>query len=476
MKRLLFGTDGWRAERGAGFDARAIARVAEGVARVWRDADPGDARPVLVGGDTRSGSAEGVRQVAAVLAGAGLPVLRVEGPVTTPNMSHAVVHQGARGALVVTASHNPAGWNGLKIKQDFGGSAEPTLTAQVEAAIPDEPSIRPADPDAIPVLDPRPAYRDALAGLVDLERVRRFIGRAEAPLRVAFDAMHGASAGYLEHFLGRDGLLALRSEPDPTFGGVHPEPIAQHLGPLRQVLGTWSAPAIGLACDGDGDRIGAVAEGGAFVNAHLLMALLTRHLLEVRGWQGDIVKTLSTSVMIDRLARHYDRPLHVVPIGFKHVAAEMLSRHVMLGGEESGGIGFPRHLPERDGLLCALLVLEACACAGTGLAGLLDSLRTLAGAHAYDRIDLPLPDPVRVRRAIEDLRVEPPAVLAGKAVVRWGSEDGLKAMLEDGSWLLLRLSGTEPLLRLYAEASSEPEVADLLAEGRRLSCADPGEA
>ncbi|MBM3260537.1 MAG: phosphoglucomutase/phosphomannomutase family protein [Candidatus Sericytochromatia bacterium] len=476
MSRIAFGTDGWRAERGAGFDASNLARVAVAVARVWRDEAPADDRPVLVGGDTRTGSAEGVRLVAGVLAGAGFTVMRVEGPVTTPNMSHAVVHGGARGALVVTASHNSASWNGLKIKQDFGGSAEPSFTARVEEAVAEAPTVRPVDPDGVPVLDPRPAYLEALAGLVDLERIRQALVRPEEPLRVAFDAMHGASAGYLERLLGPSSLVSLRAAPDPAFGGVHPEPIAQHLGPLRAVLEAWVEPGIGLACDGDGDRIGAVAEGGAFVNAHLIMALLTRHLLEVRRWSGDIVKTLSTSVIIDRLARQYGRSLHVVPIGFKYVAAEMRARHVMLGGEESGGIGFSCHLPERDGILSALLLLEACAYAGTGMRGLIASLREVAGAHAYDRVDLPLMDPPLVRAAIEGLHRQPPATLIGRPVASWGAEDGLKATLEDGSWLLLRLSGTEPLLRLYAEAASDADVALLLAEGRRLSGAASGEA
>ncbi|MEB3298533.1 MAG: phosphoglucomutase/phosphomannomutase family protein [Candidatus Sericytochromatia bacterium] len=469
MTQLVFGTDGWRARRGTDFTSESLARVTEGVVAAWREEDPTDERPVLVGGDTREGSAEGVGLVAGILCAAGFKVQRVEGPVTTPNMSHAVVRRGARGALVLTASHNPSSWNGLKIKRDFGGSAEPEFTRRVEACIPDRPRISPVAALEVPVIDPRPDYLEALGHLVDLQAIRAAMVRPERPLRVVFDAMHGASAGYLPRLLAGPGFSEIRSSADPAFGGVHPEPIPPHLLPLQQVLAAGLEPAVGLACDGDGDRIGAVAEGGRFVNPHVILALLARHLAEVRKWPGAIVKTLSTSTMIDRLAGRHGRDLSVVPIGFKYVAAEMRAREVLIGGEESGGIGFPRHLPERDGLLSALLLLEACVHHGSGLGSLVDDLMDEFGPHAYDRRDVSLEAPGQVLGALAALGASPPGAVAGLEVVAVTQVDGLKFDLEGGAWLLLRPSGTEPLLRLYAEARDPSAVVDLLAEGARLA-------
>jgi phosphomannomutase len=454
---IRFGTDGWRGVAGEDFTEARAAVVLQAAAEVWRE-EPGAAgRPLVVGYDTRRDSRAVAELAAEILAANGWPVLLADRPVPTPLVSFTVVDRRAAGGVVVTASHNPARFNGIKLKAAFGGSAAPEFTARVETALGRTPPRRPdaAARARIERADLRPPYLACLRGRVDA-------GRTPArPLRVVADALHGASDGLLREVVpaGWAEVRILHGEPDPTFGGLHPEPIPPHVDPLVAEVRQTGAD-LGLALDGDGDRLGVVAGDGRFVTPHETMALLTRHLADTRRAGGEVVKGFAVGVQVDRVCARRGLPLHVTPIGFKHVAALMRSRDILIGGEESGGFGFRDHLPERDGLLSALLVLEAVVAAGTSLTALLRSLEAEAGPAAYRRRDVAL-HPDLGRRLVAQLAAEPPAELGGRRVTRVETLDGRKYWLDDGAWVLVRPSGTEPVLRVYIEAATAAEVDQL---------------
>ncbi len=481
---IRFGTDGWRGVIAEEFTFERVRWVAAALAdeieaRCAVAADGGTGRgaepAVVVGFDRRFLSAEFARAVAEVMAGAGIRVLLAAGDVPTPAVSVAVRDRGAVAGVVITASHNPSRWNGFKIKESFGGSALPETTARIERAVqrradaakrlPRMPFEEATRRGRVEVVDLRSPYLDVLRKSVDLPAI------GKARLQVVVDPIHGAGAGVLLPLLLEAGLDAreIRGDPNPTFGGVNPEPIDENLAELRRAVKArpGDLPAIGLALDGDADRIGAVDEEGETFDAHRVFACVLRHLLRGRGLKGTVVQTISSTVMVRRLARAAGCERIETPIGFKHIAEKMLAGGVLIGGEESGGLGFRFHLPDRDGSLSALLLLEACAHADLPPRKLLEAIFEEVGEWHYARVDLHL-DPAHAAETVEKVRRLAPATVAGRGVAERSDRDGVKLTLEGDSWLLLRPSGTEPVLRIYAEAESPEQVRVLLAAGREM--------
>jgi phosphomannomutase len=459
---IRFGTDGWRGVIDEDFTEASAARVVQAAAEVWA-AEADRTRPIVVGYDTRRNSRAVADLAADILAANGWRVLLADRPVPTPVVSFSVVREGAAGGLVVTASHNPARFNGIKLKAPFGGSVPPEFTAKVEAAIGATPPPSGAGGGGrVTRVDPVPAYLERIRTRVLADR------RPARPLRIVADALHGATGGLMRALVppAWGEVRVLHAEPDPSFGGLHPEPIPPHLDQLAAEV-RRSGADIGVAMDGDGDRLGVVGPDGRWITPHEVLALLTRHLVRVRGWRGEVVKGFAVGVQVDRICERYGLPLHVTPIGFKHIAPLMQTRDILIGGEESGGIGFRDHLPERDGLLSALLVLEAVVASDASLDDLVRSLEAEAGAAVYRRRDYTL-QPDLGRRLVARLDAAPPARLGRRRVARIETLDGRKYWLEDGSWVLVRVSGTEPLLRIYIEAPTEAEVDELHRDAEAL--------
>jgi phosphomannomutase len=457
---IVFGTDGWRGQIARDLTFASVLRVVD-AAGAWNvsfeNTEPGDPWTVALVHDTRFLSPELAAESAARLASQGFRVLLTDRPVPTPCASWHVQSRGLRLGLAITASHNPALWNGVKVKSWFGGSARPS-TVDAVARCADRPLPARAG-GAVERVDLRRAYGAAIAAAVDLDAVRR------AGLQVLFDAMHGAAGTLLEEIVGAGHptrVTTLRGARDPLFGGVNPEPIPEHLGASRDELKRARYDVV-LASDGDGDRLGVLDAGGAFVTPHRILALLAESLTERGRISGGIAKTFSTSLLLDRVAARLGVPLTVTPIGFKYIAEKMMSGEVAIGGEESGGLGVSFYLPERDGVLSALLVLEAIAHSGGSFDTLLRKQDATYGAFAYGRRDLHLPMPV-LKEFVAGLKADPPSSRAGQAVTGVEDLDGVKLILGNKGWLLHRLSGTEPIIRIYAEHEDEAVVERLLAE------------
>jgi phosphomannomutase len=461
---IRFGTDGWRGVIADDFTEANAAAVVQAVATAWADEAGGRARPLVVGYDTRFNSRPIAHLAADILAANGWRVLLADRPVPTPVVSYTVTVHGAAGGLVVTASHNPARFNGIKLKGPFGGSATPEFTAQVEAALGrTAPRRLPgAGGGRVDTVDLLPGYLDRLRSRIAADR------RPARPLRIVGDALHGAADGLLAALVPAawGDVRILHGAPDPLFGGFHPEPIPPHLDQLAGEVRASGAD-LGLALDGDGDRLGAVTGGGRYVTPHEVLSLLVRHLVRVRGWRGEVAKGFAMGVQVDRVCARLGLALHVTPIGFKHIAGLMRTRDILIGGEESGGMGFRDHLPERDGLLSALLVLEAVVASGGSLDALLRDLEGEAGALAYRRRDYTL-SPDRGRALVAALDAAPPERIGARPVTRRETLDGRKYWLGDGAWVLIRPSGTEPVLRVYVEAETPADVDQLHAAAQAL--------
>ncbi len=456
----VFGTDGWRGRIARDLTFDSVARVVDAMASWTIDsanADPGDPWTLPVVHDTRFLSPELAAESAERLARKGFRVLLTDRPVPTPCASYHVAAAGLRGGISITASHNPAEWNGVKYKSWFGGSAPPATYEAIAASV-DRP-LHDAPGGRVERLDLATPYASRLAALVDLDAIRR------AGLRVLFDAMHGAAGTLLEEIVGcghATTVETLRGRRDPTFGGVNPEPIGEHLGASRERLARERFDLV-VASDGDGDRLGVLAPDGTFVTPHRILALLAESLTARGRIRGGIAKTFSTSLLLDRLAARLGVPLVVTPIGFKYIAEKMMSGEVGIGGEESGGLGVAFYLPERDGVLSALLVLEAVALSGRSFEQLLAGQDATYGAFAYGRRDLHLPM-ARLRSFVDGLRSAPPSSRAGQVVTSVETLDGVKLLFGGRGWLLHRLSGTEPIIRIYAEHEDPALVTRLLDE------------
>jgi alpha-D-glucose phosphate-specific phosphoglucomutase len=475
---IHFGTDGWRAVISDEFTFANVRKVAQAIAdKTLADFTPQSltAASLVVGFDTRFLSDRYAQTVAEVLAGNGIHVWLTGGDTPTPMVSYAVVEKGLQGGVMITASHNPPRYNGIKLKAAYGGSASPADAKEIERRIRENdaagklarnlPLDVAIEQGLITRFDPLPAYRTHLHRLVDFDCIRN------ASLSVAVDAMYGAGRVYLRDLLREAGcqVTELRGSLNPGFGGAHPEPITRHLLPLIDEMNTGRY-ALGLATDGDADRIGAVDPDGHFVDPHSIMALLLEHLVHERGLRGSVVKTVSTTQMLNRLADHYGLTVHETPVGFNHISDLMLSDNVLLGGEESGGISIQGHIPEGDGLLMGLLLVEMVAKRGKTLSTLLTELmdQPYVGHFRYGRDDQTV-TAFDKATLVAGLMADLPTQLAGVSVHHSSDRDGVKYIMDDNSWLLIRPSGTEPVLRVYAEASNEQQVQALLAEGGKLA-------
>jgi len=450
MTSLRFGTDGWRGVIAEDFTFANARIVAHTIARyVVRGEDA--RKGVIVGYDHRYASDWVAAEVANVISATGTPVWLADKPCPTPAVSLLVRQRGAAGGVVVTASHNPYRWNGLKYKASYGSSALPSIVAQIEDELEGvlKHGVPPLPPrkKLIDTIEPRAPYLDTIEKLVDWKCLR------EAKLKFIADPMHGAAAGLLRELFTRNGIACdeIRGTRDPRFGGVHPEPIEPHIDALRQAVRAGNYDA-GLAADGDGDRIGAIDRDGSFVNPHQIFSLLVWHLAGTRNLPGDIAKTFSVTKLIDKLAVKFSRKLHEVPIGFKYICELMLEQNILIGGEESGGIGTNLYIPERDATVSALFLAELMAWHGKSLGELLAALYAEFGEYHYGRVDLEV-TPAQKKRAIAYFSNAKLTRFLDWRIVRRENMDGVKVYLGNIGWLLVRASGTENVLRVYSETT-----------------------
>ncbi|MFP3898039.1 MAG: phosphoglucomutase/phosphomannomutase family protein [Dehalococcoidia bacterium] len=476
---IKFGTDGWRGIIAEDFTFDNVRICAQAVAEYLKQSGP-DKQSAVIGYDTRFASEEFAAAAAEVLAGNGIRVHLCLNPAPTPVVSFTVLATKSAGGIVITASHNPGSWNGFKYKSPDGASAPGETISQIEANIASLTRARPAGRNApaggvkrlalpralkkglIDYLNPAPAYFSHLGRFVDLEHLCR------QKLNVIVDSMYGAGSGYFRTILegGSMKISEINGERNPSFPGIQPEPIAKNLSTLSRLVVEQKAD-VGLATDGDADRIGIVDEAGRFLTQHQVFALLCLYLLEVRGQRGALVRTLTSTMMLPRLGELFDVPVYETAVGFKYVAPVMMEKDAIIGGEESGGYGFRGHVPERDAILAGLYFLDFMARTGKTPSRLLDYLYSKVGLHYYDRRDFHISP--EGRRAIEEhLRSGAPETIAGSKVTAADTTDGFRFFLDDGSWLLIRFSGTEPLVRIYSEAGSIERANELLDEGKWL--------
>lgn len=476
---IRFGTDGWRARIAEDYTFANVERVTQAYADFLRQEDEtakankknnvedlSHAPSVVVGYDRRFASEKFAERAAEVLAGNNFIVTLFDTDVPTPFVSWSVKESNAAGGVMITASHNPPIFNGFKIKAPFGGSAFPETTRAVEALLDkNQPQTAPLS-NAHTRNDERAAwfesYRQQVACYVDLERVKN------TKARVIVDPMHGAGGRWVESFL-KGGTLeveTIRAERDALFGGINPEPIDQNLASLKARVSETKA-LVGLATDGDADRVGAVSDLGETMTMHEVVPLVLLHLARNRKMSGGVVRTFSQSVLTKRIAQAHNLKLHETPIGFKYVADLMLREDILLGAEESGGIGVKGHIPERDGILNSLLFLEAIIAAGKTPSEMVKEMHREFGEFYFNRRDLHC-EVARGQALVASLAQTPPAEIAGHKVSNVETLDGTKLLFNDESWLLFRQSGTEPMLRIYAEATSKMKVKELLDAGYEL--------
>ena len=469
---IKFGTDGWRGVIADDFTFDRLWLVACAISRyVKRNA--GGNPSLLVGYDTRFNSDRFAQLCAIAAASEGIDVMIAEKFVPTPSVSYATVDLATDGAIMITASHNPPCYDGIKFKAPYGGSASTTITAAIEKELRLAEKKPPPRPDVlfedfvtegrVKIFDPGPRYIEKVISLVNAEAI------AGGGVKVLFDPMYGAGQGYFPAVMERIGAECdqIHGVHNPLFPGLQPEPIGENLDELREAVvdGKYQ---VGIAVDGDADRVTAIDATGRFISSHMVFALLLKHLIEVRGWTGDVVKTVSTTTMIDRLCERYGLRLHVVPVGFKYIADLMLAEDILIGGEESGGTGIKNHIPERDGILVGLLLVEIMATNGKTLGRLIDELMDELGRKfVFLRRDIELTQSHK-EALLDSLPRLRPGSIGGLKVTEVETADGLKFYREDGSWVMLRVSGTEAVVRVYAEATSEQEVEDLVTEGERL--------
>ncbi|NCS28171.1 MAG: phosphoglucomutase/phosphomannomutase family protein [Microcystis aeruginosa F13-15] len=462
---IKFGTDGWRGIIAADFTFDRVALLAPLAAQVLADnyGQITGSRTMIVGYDRRFMAEDFAQTAAESLQKAGFDVLLSQSYAPTPAFSWAARSENALGAIVLTASHNPAKYLGLKVKGYFGGSVSPEITQQIEALLSNPPQFK-ANAGKLSTFEPWSGYCQGLRQKVNIAAIANAIESGQ--LKVYSDVMHGAAATGLERLLGV-GITELRGNRDPLFGGGSPEPLPRN---LREIIDKLAQSAnlaplrVGLVFDGDSDRVAAIDGQGNFLSTQNLIPILIEHLAGKKGMRGEIVKTVSGSDLIPKLASLYGLSVFETPIGYKYIADRMLTTPVLIGGEESGGVGYGTHIPERDALLSALYVLEAVVESGQDLSALYAQLQDKTGFHSeYDRIDLPLANMEARAQLITALDNDPLREIAGKQVTDCNPMDGYKFRLEDGSWLLIRFSGTEPVLRLYCESSTLDRVQEMLA-------------
>ena len=471
--QIKFGTDGWRGVIADDFTFANVRTAAEAIAAyVHAKEDP--AKGLCIGYDTRFGSKAFARACAEVVAATGIRVILANATTPTPALSYGVRDRGAAGGIMITSSHNPAQWNGVKYKAWYGGSGKPSIIAEIESYL-GKPVARDGKPAPIEEVDFLSSYLKAIEGFADLALI------AKSNMKFCTDSMYGAGGTILADIFNRIGVdnVAIRYHPDPLFPGINPEPIEPHIRALGEAVIANKCQA-GLCTDGDADRIGATDEYGNFVDPHKIYSILLSWVLRRKGWPGAVTRAFNTTKMLDRICKKYDRELIEHGIGFKFVCDYMLERDILMGGEESGGIGFKRHLPERDGLLNALLLANVMAEEGKTMGQLVADLQAEYGEHQYGRIDLHIPDDIKnaaIARA-KALKLGN-LVFADMPILRVETMDGVKFFLENPeaktklnaseTWLLLRASGTEPLMRIYTESCSKESVSQLLESARKFA-------
>ena len=480
---IHFGTDGWRAVISDTFTFDNLRMVAQAIAdavasEYWtkpaNGAQADGQNRIVVGYDTRFLSDRFAGEVARVLAANGFIVHLAQSDSPTPAISYAVKNLGAVGGVMITASHNAPRYNGVKLKGAFGGSALPEQCRRVEVYINDNeeqargPNLmdfrKAREMGLIQRFNPMPAYYDHLRTLINSDVI------ADHPQRFVVDSMYGSGRGAIKGFLQGTGceIAEVRNEMNPGFGGVHPEPIAKNLGALASAISAGMGN-FGLVTDGDADRIGAMDERGNFVDPHKIMSLSLKYLVEKRGMTGAVVRTVSTTRMVDRLASRYGLKLYETPVGFNHIADYMMSEDVLIGGEESGGISFKGHIPEGDGPIMGLLLVEMLASANKSLHQMVEDLLADVGPAFYERTDIRLSHPVAKTEMSDFLTKQAPAEIGGEKVTEVATRDGVKYIMADDSWLLIRPSGTEPVLRVYAEGRTQEMVKALLGYGEKVA-------
>jgi len=480
---IHFGTDGWRAVISDTFTFHNLRMVVQAIADTvstdtWNNSQcistQQTDRKMVIGFDTRFLSDRYATEAARVLAANGITVFLTQADVPTPATSFAVKNLCTIGGVMITASHNAPRYNGLKLKASYGGSATKEQCRQVEIYLNDNevrgrgPNLmdyeKARDSDLLQRFNPIPSYYEHLRSLIDFDVI------AENPQRFVVDSMYGSGRGVIKGILKGTGceVQEIRGEMNPGFGGVHPEPIARYLGALAGAISTHMGD-FGIATDGDADRIGAMDERGNFVDPHKIMSLSLQYLAENRGWKNPVVRTVSTTRMIDRLANLYGLQVYETPVGFNHIAEHMLKEEILIGGEESGGISFKGHIPEGDGILMGLLLVEILSKSKVTLYELVEDLLKRVGPAYYERKDLRLSHPVSKDQMTQNLVENVPANLGGERVIDLQTTDGVKYILSDDSWLLIRPSGTEPVLRVYAEGRSQDMVQALLSFGEKIT-------
>ncbi|MGA7343569.1 MAG: phosphoglucomutase/phosphomannomutase family protein [Terracidiphilus sp.] len=474
--QIKFGTDGWRGVIADDFTF-ANVRIAAAAIAAYVHAHEDPAKGLCIGYDTRFGSKAFARACAEVAAASGIPVMLAGAVTPTPALSFGVRERGAAGGIMITSSHNPAQWNGVKYKAWYGGSGKPSIMTAIEGYLgkpAPQASGNPLGAAAITEVDYLPSYLEAIESFADLDKI------ATSGMKFCIDSMYGAGATILSDIFARIGVehVQIRANADPLFPGINPEPIEPHIRALGEATAANGCHA-GLCTDGDADRIGATDEQGNFVDPHKIYSVLLSWVLRRKGWPGAVTRAFNTTKMLDRIASKYGRELIEHGIGFKYVCDLMLEREIVMGGEESGGIGFQRHLPERDGLLNCLLLANVMADEGKTLGQLVADLQAEYGEHQYGRIDLHIPDETK-NGAIARARAlkSGDRVFAGMPILRQENLDGVKFYLDNPeaatkpnaaeTWLLLRASGTEPLMRIYTESCSKESVAKLLESAREF--------
>ena len=471
VNSIKFGTDGWRGIIADDFTFDNVRICAQAVADYLKQ-DGLHRQGLVIGYDTRFASEDFAAAAAEVLAGNGIKVHLCLKPAPTPVVSFTVPAMESAGAIIITASHNPGSWNGFKYKSEDGASAPEKLISRIEENIASLTSRgagvkrlaldKALKTGAVDYVDPSPLYFERLSRLVDIEKLRR------QKLNIVVDSMYGAGIGYFKSILqgGDLRVTEINGERNPSFPNIQPEPIARNLTKLSRSVVARKAD-VGLATDGDADRIGMIDERGQFLTQHQVFALLCLYLLEIRGERGPIIRTLTSTVMLSRLGKLFDVPVHETAVGFKYVAPLMTKKKAIIGGEESGGYGFRGHVPERDAILAGLYFLDFMAETGKTPSQLVEYLYSKVGPHYYDRRDFRISAAKR-RAIVHRLGSSPPATIADSRVTKADTIDGFRFFLGEESWLLVRFSGTEPLVRIYAEAETLKRVGQLLDEGEKL--------
>ena len=470
-EKISFGTDGWRGILGVDFTLERLLKVAAAAAQELAYVKEKKNNKIIIGYDRRFLAEEMAEAVASAVRGVDLVPLLASSSVPTPSCSWGVVEENALGALVITASHNPCEWLGLKIKGPFGGSVDSSFTDSVQKRI-DAGGISIPIEGSTERIDFRKQHLLGISQKFDIPAISN--GLKRLGVKIFVDPMYGSASGCMTEVFGSNGnglIYEIRTNKDPCFGGNPPEPMKPYLVQvIKEVQDSFrdGQLSIGLVFDGDGDRIAAIDEKGRYCNTQLLMPVLIDHLARVKNMAGCVVKTVSGSDLMRLVAEDLGREVLEKPVGFKYIAEEMLSREVLIGGEESGGVGFGHHLPERDALFTALLLLESIVADSKCLGEKIDSFHARFGKSHFERIDLTLKD-MEMRRNLEKiLQNKTPSSIGNKQVLEVISTDGIKLVIDKSHWLMFRFSGTEPLLRIYCEAPSCEEVTSTLYYAKQL--------